>query len=94
MHRAELPVTWAAGDYDGDTLDTTHGRHHSLENGALNVVDLKATATVTVVEAPVEANTIRQPITTRTSPCRWTANRRSYSGKLEMKDVATGSMSN
>ena len=92
---AELPVTWAAGDYDGDTLDTyTLEGAITLENGALNVMDLKATATVTVVEAPVEANTITATYNNKDVTLSVDGEPQKIAdllGKLEMKDVATGS---
>ena len=48
----------------------------TLENGALNVMDLKATATVTVVEAPVEDNTITATYNNKDVTLSVTANRR------------------
>ena len=92
---AELPVTWAAGDYDGDTLDTyTLEGTITLENGALNVMDLKATATVTVVEAPVEDNTITATYNNKDVTLSVDGEPQKIAdllGKLEMKDVTTGS---
>ena len=55
----DLPVTWSEGDYDGDTAGVYNLEGTiTLADGVMNLMDLKASAEVTVSEEPVEANTI------------------------------------